>query len=145
MDQVTHKSTAQAKYGVLNVTAGGTAASNGLYRVHELFHASNTAHCCHKQITFQSSFKCLTLQWRCILNFNHQGSTQGGRGLQSCTPPPQNRNLKNIFCRYYDIKVLRDFPFSRNQPLKSPDDRYNTILKNKLIKFKKKKQEDRTL
>jgi hypothetical protein len=41
-------------------------------------------------------------------------------------------------------KVLRDLPFTRNQQLKSADDRYITILKNKLIKFKKK-QEDRTL
>jgi hypothetical protein len=41
-------------------------------------------------------------------------------------------------------KVLRDFPFSRNQPLKSADDLYSRILKNKLIKFKKK-QEDTTL
>jgi hypothetical protein len=39
--------------------------------------------------------------------------------------------------------VSRDFPFSRNQPLKSAHDWYIRILKNKLIKFKK--QEDRTL
>jgi hypothetical protein len=41
------------------------------------------------------------------------------------------------------LKVLRDLPFSRNQPLKSADDQYIIILKNKLIKLKE--QEDRTL
>jgi hypothetical protein len=35
-------------------------------------------------------------------------------------------------------KVLRDFPVSRNQPLKSADDRCISILKNKLIKFEKR-------
>jgi hypothetical protein len=34
-------------------------------------------------------------------------------------------------------KVLCDFPFSQNQPLKSADDWYIRILKNKLIKLKK--------
>jgi hypothetical protein len=38
-------------------------------------------------------------------------------------------------------EVLHDLPFSRNQPLKSADDWYMRILKNKLIKLKK--QEDR--
>jgi hypothetical protein len=41
-------------------------------------------------------------------------------------------------------KVLRDFPFSRNQPLKSAGHEYIRILKNELIK-RKKKQEARTL
>jgi hypothetical protein len=41
-------------------------------------------------------------------------------------------------------KVLRDLPFSQNQPLKWADDKYIRILKNKLIKLKKK-QGDRTL
>jgi hypothetical protein len=35
-------------------------------------------------------------------------------------------------------KVLGDLPFSQNQPLKSADDQYIRILKNKLIKLKKK-------
>jgi hypothetical protein len=34
-------------------------------------------------------------------------------------------------------KVLHGFPFSRDQPLKSADDQYIRILKNKLIKLKK--------
>jgi len=34
-------------------------------------------------------------------------------------------------------KVLRDSPSSRNRPLKSPDDQYMRISKNKLIKFKR--------
>jgi hypothetical protein len=39
-------------------------------------------------------------------------------------------------------KFLSDLPFSQNQPLKSADDKYRRILKNKLIKLKK--LEDRT-
>jgi hypothetical protein len=41
-------------------------------------------------------------------------------------------------------EVLRDFPFSRNQPLKSAGDQYIRILENELIPFWRK-QEDRTL
>jgi hypothetical protein len=33
--------------------------------------------------------------------------------------------------------VLRDFPFSQNQPLKSADDWYIRILKNILIELEK--------
>jgi hypothetical protein len=40
--------------------------------------------------------------------------------------------------------VLRELPFSRNPPLKLADDKSIGILKNKLVKLKKK-QEDRTL
>jgi hypothetical protein len=68
-----------------------------------------------------------------------------GRGLPGCSippPNPQKLKFKKQFCRYYDIKVLRDFSFSRNQPLKSAVDQYIRILKNKLIKLRK--QEDRT-
>jgi hypothetical protein len=36
-------------------------------------------------------------------------------------------------------EVLRDFRFRQYQPLKSADDQYITILKNKLIKLKNKK------
>jgi hypothetical protein len=39
-------------------------------------------------------------------------------------------------------KVLRDLGFSRNQPLKSADDQYTGILKNKLIKLKKTRRLD---
>jgi hypothetical protein len=52
----------------------------------------------------------------------------------------QNLNLKNT--NFVDImisKILRDFPSSRNQPLKSTDKQYIRILKSKLIKFKKNK------
>jgi hypothetical protein len=55
----------------------------------------------------------------------------------------KNYNLKNT--NSVDIMisvVLRDFPFSPNQPLKSVDDQNIRILKNKLTKFKK--QEYRT-
>jgi hypothetical protein len=37
-------------------------------------------------------------------------------------------------------KVVCDFPFSGKQPLKSADDQYIRILKNKLIKFRKNKK-----
>jgi hypothetical protein len=37
-------------------------------------------------------------------------------------------------------KVLSDLPFSRKQPLKSPDEQYISNLKNKLIKLKKNKK-----
>jgi hypothetical protein len=45
-------------------------------------------------------------------------------GPPGCSPPkpPKLKFSKHRFCRYYDIKVLRDFPFNRNQPLKSADD-----------------------
>jgi hypothetical protein len=59
--------------------------------------------------------------------------------------PPQNWNLKNP--GLVDImisKVLCDFPFSQNQPLKSADGQYIRILEKK-NKSKIKKQEDRTL
>jgi hypothetical protein len=40
-------------------------------------------------------------------------------------PPPPNRNLK---IKQHDIRLLRDLPFSRNEPLKSADE-YFKILK----------------
>jgi hypothetical protein len=45
-------------------------------------------------------------------------------GLPGCSPPPKPAKpklKKHRFCRYYDIKILRDFPFSRNQQLKLAD------------------------
>jgi hypothetical protein len=76
-----------------------------------------------------------------------QGHTQEGWGRGATAHPPKPPKLKlkknTDFVAIMISKVLRDLPFSRNQPLKSPDDKYITILKNKLIKLKK--QEDRTL
>jgi hypothetical protein len=59
-------------------------------------------------------------------------------------PPPKEKSKFKKKTDFVDIiwNFLRDFPFSRNQPLKSPDDWYIRILKNKLIKLKKKKQEE---
>jgi hypothetical protein len=73
-----------------------------------------------------------------------QGRTQGAgaAGLQP-SQIPQNRNLKSADFVDMISSLLRDLPFSRNQPLKSADDQYIRILKNKLIRLKK--QEDRTL
>jgi hypothetical protein len=63
----------------------------------------------------------------------------GGEELPDCSPPnTPNRNLKSADFVYTMIsEILRDLPFNRNQPLKSPDDYYIRILKNKLIKLKK--------
>jgi hypothetical protein len=44
--------------------------------------------------------------------------------------PPKRNVKKQRFCRHDDMKVLRNLPFSRNQPLKSADDYYIGILKN---------------
>jgi hypothetical protein len=67
---------------------------------------------------------------------------RGSAGLQP-SQTPQNRDLKTDFVDTMISEVLRELPFSRNQPLKSAGDQYIRILKNKLIKLKK--QEDRTL
>jgi hypothetical protein len=72
------------------------------------------------------------------------GTTRdGGRGGGRQAAALQTRNKKKT--DFVDIisKVLRDFPFSQNQPLMLADDEYIRILKTKLIKLKK--QEDRTL
>jgi hypothetical protein len=73
----------------------------------------------------------------------NQGPTQGG--LPGCSAPqtPEDQNLKNTdFVDFMISKILRDFPISRNQPLKSADDQYIRILKNKLIKLKKTRRQD---
>jgi hypothetical protein len=57
-------------------------------------------------------------------------------GLQ---PPPHTEIKKGT--HFVDIvisKVLCDLPFSRKEPLRSADDQYIRILKNKFIKLKKK-------
>jgi hypothetical protein len=67
------------------------------------------------------------------------GAHPGGGGFSSAALlSPQNRNLRNAnFAGTMVSKVLCDFPFSRNQPLKSAADQYVRILKNIVIKFKK--------
>jgi len=60
-------------------------------------------------------------------------------GLPVCSPPQthRNRNLKNRdFVGTMISNVLRDLPFSGNQPLKSADHSYVRILQIKLIKLK---------
>jgi hypothetical protein len=53
-----------------------------------------------------------------------KGAPKGGGGAAELQPPKtlKPKFKKTDFCRYYDIKLLRDLPFSRNQPLKSADD-----------------------
>jgi hypothetical protein len=85
--------------------------------------------------------------WHNVLHRCVQGRTQGGGGSRRAAAPshtpkrPKRKFKKNIdFVDIMISKVLRDFPFSRNQPLKSADDWYITILKNKLITLKKYKK-----
>jgi hypothetical protein len=67
-----------------------------------------------------------------------RGAPKGGAATWLSPQTPQNRNLKNTdFIDIMISKVLRYFAFSQNQPLKSADDQYVRILKNKLIKFRK--------
>jgi hypothetical protein len=60
-------------------------------------------------------------------------------GCRAATPQtPHNWNLRNT--NFVDImisEVLRDFPFSQNQPLMVADDYYISMLKKKLQKLKK--------
>jgi hypothetical protein len=60
------------------------------------------------------------------------GYTQGGKGCLAAAPPPNppkpkfEKKKKTNFIAMIS-KVLCDFPFSRNQPLKSADDQYIRI------------------
>jgi hypothetical protein len=61
--------------------------------------------------------------WICKVGYVDKitGAPKGGGGVPGCKPPQtnQNRNLKNKdFVDIMISNVLRDFPFSRNQPLK---------------------------
>jgi hypothetical protein len=82
----------------------------------------------------------VTITMHCV----EQWRTKRGGGFRAATrPDPQTRNSKNTdFVDIMISKVLRDFPFSRNQPLKSADDQYIRILKNKLVKLKKTRRQD---
>ena len=67
------------------------------------------------------------------------GAHTKGKAAWSNPPKPPKIEIKEI--GFVDIisELLHDLPFSRNQPLKSADDWYIRILKNKLIKLKKNK------
>ena len=80
-----------------------------------------------------------------VVCLHSRGAPKGGAVALQPPKPPKNRNFKiSDFVDIIISRVLRDLPFSRNQPLKSTDDQYIRILKNKLIELKKK-QEDGTL
>jgi hypothetical protein len=49
------------------------------------------------------------------------GAPIGDVGLHH-PKPPKLKFKKHRFFGYYDIKMLRDLPFSRNNPLKSADE-----------------------
>jgi hypothetical protein len=73
-------------------------------------------HCPASQIIFSTGHYRLYERIHWI-----KGASKGSAGLQPLQTP-QNPNLKNT--DLVDImisKVLRDFPFSRNQPLESAD------------------------
>jgi len=80
--------------------------------------------------------------WQFLVKSSVSEERRAQRGeLPVCgTQTPKNRNLKNKDClRMIISRVLHDLRFSRNQPLKSPDDSYIRILNNKLIKLKRVK------
>jgi hypothetical protein len=67
----------------------------------------------------------------CVLD---RHAPKGGKGLPSCSPPPPQMEIKTKNTDFVDTiisNVLRDLPFSRNQPLKSADDWYIRILNDK--------------
>jgi hypothetical protein len=70
-----------------------------------------------------------------------KGAHGWGVGEAAGLQTPQNRNLRKKTDFVYVVRsnILRDFPFSQNQPMKSADDQYIRILKNKLIKLKNRK------
>jgi hypothetical protein len=57
---------------------------------------------------------------------NKEGGAAGQQPPQ--THPKPKVKKKTDFVDIMISKVLRDFPFSRNQPLKSSDDQYIRIL-----------------
>jgi hypothetical protein len=62
-----------------------------------------------------------------------------GEGAAELQPLHTNRNLKgktHIFETPLMCNAVRDLPFSLNQALKSADDWYTEVLKNKERKFK---------
>jgi hypothetical protein len=70
-----------------------------------------------------------------------RGTPNGAGGGLQAPQTRENRNVKNTdFVDIMISEVLRDFLFSRNQTLKSADNKYIRILKNKLIKLKKTKR-----
>jgi hypothetical protein len=75
-------------------------------------------------------------RWGLIVQVSPRAHVGGGvAGLQPPPPSPQNQSLKDTnFVYIMILKVIRDFPLRQNQPLKSGEDQYIRILKNKLMK-----------
>jgi hypothetical protein len=68
------------------------------------------------------------------LSQNKAGRHPREGGCHAAAPP--NRNLKNTdFVDTMTLNILCDLSFSQNQPLKSADDDYITILINKIKKL----------
>jgi hypothetical protein len=58
----------------------------------------------------------------CYVLWNMRTPTKGEGGLAACSSPPQIKIYKRVFVDRMISKVLRDLPFSRNQPLELADD-----------------------
>jgi hypothetical protein len=68
----------------------------------------------------------LNTEWNNVVYYS--GTPKCGRGQ-----PISNRNLKKQFFLGKMVStILRNLPFNRNQPLKTADDRYTRILKDKI-------------
>jgi hypothetical protein len=67
-----------------------------------------------------------------------RGAYKGrGGGVYRAATDSKSRNLKKAdFVDTRILSILHNLPFSRNQPLKSADDYYIGILKNKIKKFR---------
>ena len=88
----------------------------------------------YQEASFISSYTSTKLN---TTKGNDPGARPKEGGSWAAAPQtPQNRNLRNTHFVVTISEVLRDLPFSRNQPMKSADDKYIGILNNKLIKLK---------
>jgi hypothetical protein len=77
------------------------------------------------EIMVDSNWSWYHIPELCNLHAGLGAHPKGGGGLPVCIPhqTPENRNLKNTdFVDIMVSNVLRNLPFSRNQPLKSADD-----------------------
>jgi hypothetical protein len=61
---------------------------------------------------------------------------RGGCSERGPHPPPKYKFKKRDFADTMVSNVSRDLPFSRNQTLKSADEQYTVILKNKIKSYK---------
>jgi hypothetical protein len=100
-----------------------------------------TAVLCFSSFSYHYILPSFLTPWTTLV----RGAPKGGGGCRASAPSnPQNPKLKRNtdFVDTMISIVLRDLPFSWNQPLKSAGVYYIRILKNKLIKLRKKRRLD---